>query len=289
MTALASLLSGLSVFTFVAHYTGHLGGLRLGRRRRHRLSWRAWLAQAGVDVTPAQFVVVSAGLGLVVLLLCSAVSGSPVVGAVPAAAATAAPYGWFAAHRKRRLHAVVSAWPDGILHVLNAMRAGASVHSAIVDLASSGPVPLQEAFRFYEGWAQVSSMTAALVSVREQLAEPVSDKAIAVLIEAGRHGTDVALAILKELGEQIREDERTTATIRAAQREPSITGWVAFFFPWAIVLVGCMVSSTFRDFYGSPSGRVIAGVGAAGSIALLLATRALAREAPEPRVIGGEA
>lgn len=283
---LGALSAGMCSFLVVAHLTGHLRNLRLGTRRRHRLTWTAWLAQAGVEVSPTQFLVVSAAIGIAVLALCASISGSAVVGIVPAAAAAAAPYGWFANHRRARLHAVVSAWPDGILHVLNAMRSGQSVHAAIVDLATNGPLALQTAFRFYEGWAQVGNPASALISVRESLAEPISDKAIAVLIEASRHGTDVALQILGGLADEIREDERTTATIRAAQREPRITGWVVFFLPWLCTLAGCATMANFREFYASAQGRTVVLVGAAGSLVMLTLLRWLGRETPEPRVVG---
>lgn len=289
MRLIGSLSAGAVAFLLIGHFTGHLTGLRLPHRARHRLTWRAWLAQAGVDVTPTQFVVVSALMGAAVLFVCTAISGSPIIGMVPATLAATAPYGWFSYHRKARLHAVVAAWPDGILHVLNAMRSGHSVHAAIVDLAKSGPLPLQEAFRYYEAQAQVSNPASALLTVREDLAEPISDKAIAVLVEASRHGTDVALSILGQLASAIREDERTTVQIRAAQREPRLTGWAAFILPWLAVLFGAATSPSFRDFYAGSQGRTVAIIAAVAATGLLALIRRLGREAPEPRVVGGSA
>lgn len=284
MRLLTILIGGSSGGMAVAYWTGHFTSVNLGRRPRYRLAWRAWLIQAGVDVSPGQFAAISAGIGAAVWALFS-LSAPPAVSLVPAVAGAGAPYMWFSYHRRRRLHEVVAAWPDGILHVLRGMRSGLSVDAAVVDLAKSGPLPLQQAFRYYEGWARVSSTESALITVRERLAEPISDKAIGMLVEASRSGTDVAMKILGGLVNSIRDDEQTTAAIRAAAREPKITAWAAFSFPWFTVIVGCL-SPSFSAFYASPAGRVIGGTAAVVSVALLVISLYLAREAPEPRVVG---
>lgn len=286
MRLLGALSAAISTFVVVGYYTGHLRSMRLRGKRNNKLSRQAWLAQAGAPVTPAQFVGLSVACGVVALALGWAVSGSVAIGIVPAIAAGFAPRTWYARHRKARLHSVITAWPDGILHVLGALRNGLAIHAAIVDLVATGPEPLQAAFRHYEAWARVSNPNAALVRVREQLAEPISDKAIGVLIEANRHGTEVALRILDRLAEDVRADERVSAQIRAAQQEPRINGAVAFGFPWLALLLSCATSSEVRDFYGTHAGRVALAIAALISLTNLAFIARLAREAPEPRVVG---
>lgn len=286
MRLLGALAAAVCVFMLVGWRGGHLDRFGLGGRRRNRLSRQAWLAQAGLSVTPAQFAAISALSGMAAMALAWAVSGALAIGLVPAIAAGFAPRAWYAKRRKARLNAVTEAWPDGILHVLGALRSGLSVHGATVDLTLSGPGALREAFANYEAWARVSSPAAALVRVREQLAEPVSDKAIGVLIEANRHGTDVALSILAALAEDIRADERIGQQIRQAQQEPRLTGAIAFGFPWLALLFSCAAAPEVRDYYATGAGHVVLLLGAALSLSNLVVILRLSREDPEPRVVG---
>src|SRR5438105_4845624 len=93
-------------------------GLRLGGRRgRRRPPLALWLRQAGVSVTPAQFVVVSTGLALVVWAAISALTHSAWVGVVPAFAAGLWPRAYFGRRRQLRMAELAKAWPDGIRHL----------------------------------------------------------------------------------------------------------------------------------------------------------------------------
>lgn len=287
MILLGPLLAGLAVFLVVADRTGHLQVLSLAGRRQHRQGARTWLVQAGSDTTPLQFIAVSAAMAGAALLLCLAVSGTLLVGVVPAAAALAAPRTWYAHQRRVRLAAVGAAWPDGILHLLGALRSGGSVHVALVELSRAGPDALRTAFGNYEPWALVGSPATALVAVRETLADPVSDKAIGVLIEASRRGTDVALTILEGFVDEVRDDGRVTAQIKASQRQPLVTGIAAFAFPWLGVLAGCAMSTDFRDYYRSSAATTVVLVAAVTSAVMFAIIRWLAKEPAERRVVGG--
>jgi hypothetical protein len=66
--------------------------VRTSDRPRVGASWRAWLHQADADVTPAQFVGVSLGLGLAVGTAVALFIGVPAIGAVAAMVACAIPH-----------------------------------------------------------------------------------------------------------------------------------------------------------------------------------------------------
>src|SRR5262249_6349377 len=101
------LLAALFVGTACALLVG--AGLGLLPQRRARVSRghdryaraQVWLQQAGVPLSPARFWLASAGVGLVALLVFTSLSGSVLVGLVPAVAVAAAPRMYFG--RKRRV------------------------------------------------------------------------------------------------------------------------------------------------------------------------------------------
>jgi Flp pilus assembly protein TadB len=286
---LSTLATGVAVFLAVGYATGHFRELSVRRAAPFRLTQSAWLAQAGAGTSPLQFWTVSVLFGFTALLLGWAVSGSVAIAVVPGLVAAAVPRVYYARRRARRVTDIVSALPDGMLHVLSALNSGHSIHTAIVDLAVNGSEPLQQAFRYYEARARVSNPVAALARIREEIAHPVSDKAIQVLIEAHRYGTDVARDILGSIAEDIRADEEASAKIRTAQQEPRMTGFLAFGLPWLLLLLTCTTSPEVRDFYATGAGRTLLfGCGVVSLLNLGVMVR-LAQEAPEPRVVGGSA
>ncbi len=113
-----------------------LGGGRASQRRRD--SFQVWLSQAGAAVTPAQFCLVSAGVGAVAFALLLAIARTAVVAALPAAACAAVPYSYWSGQRRNQAAARSAAWPDALRFLVGALGAGiATLHDG---LGGAGPV-----------------------------------------------------------------------------------------------------------------------------------------------------
>jgi len=286
---LAALFIGSSVFLAVAVATGHGDSLRLRLPggRAQRISRQVWLRQAGVTVTPLQFWVASILVGSIVEILCWGIAGSVVVGLVPALTAGLGPRAYFGRLRATRLSAVVEEWPQGIRDLLGSIQARRTVHHAIMDLARTGSEPMRVAFHDYPALFRLVGTTAALRAVREQLADPVSDRVIELLIVAHEQGGEaLTLQLLREQAREINADLRTWAEIRAEQHEPRMVASAAFPMPWVAVVIICALVPSFRTLYRSGGGAVAVVIAAVFSVSGLLVARRLTRQTSEPRVLG---
>lgn len=289
MILLAALCAALSAFLLWATATGHGDrlALRLPHRRRDHLPRAVWLRQAGAGVTPAQFWAVSAGAGLLAEMICWVLSGSAYVGLALAGSAALAPRAYFGRRRAAHLRAVVDSWPDGVRHLLASVGARLSVHQALLELTHGGPAPLRIAFARYRDLSQLLGTVGALEVIRDQIADPDTDRIIEFLIVAYETGGDLTLLILQDLAEAVVDDLRVAAEVRAAHMEPRLTAKVAFILPYVALVLLCVMVVGFREFYRLAAGAFFVVVAAAMSSAGLLLSRRFSREAPEIRVLGG--
>ena len=293
MRLLGATAAALAMFLVVETLTGGPGddpsGLRIrlaGRRRRRRPPLALWLRQAGVGVTPAQFGVVSAGIGIVVWAAIATLTHSVAVGLVPAIAAGLWPRAYFGRRRQLRMAELANAWPDGIRHLVTITQARGTMHQAVLELARSGPAPLARAFARYPVLARIGGPVEALRSIREQLADPTTDQVIERLIVAHEKGQALTLTILRDLGASLAKDLQAEAEIETEGLEPRITARVAFIAPWIGLVLLCVGDSSFSAFYRSGIGAVVIAAGALLSVTGLAIVRWLAREPEELRVLG---
>ena len=264
--------------------------LRRPRRPRTALApRRLWLAQAGLELAPVQFWAGSGAVGLAGYAVVVAVTGAPAVALLPAVALAGAPRAYFARRRSRRLADLVAAWPDGLRDLIASVSAGRSLRGALVDLAAAGPAPLRAAFARFGPLSAALGVAPALEVIREELAEPTSDRVIEVLVLAHERGGDLVVELLRDQARQVAEDLRVAAEIDAAGLEQRINARAVAVLPWATLVLLTARPGDFRAFYRSPAGAVVVVVGAALTAAgVALATR-WGRLAAEPRVLGGSA
>jgi tight adherence protein B len=202
VNALAALFVGAFFACAVALIVGvplRFGSLRAGRRTQQAERRRLWLRQAGLRVTPAQFVAGSAGAGLLALVLVRTATGSWFVAAVPAIAVSLLPRAYFGRQRDQRLRRVQAAWPDGLRDLLASIAAGQSLGQAVTALAATGPEPLREAFARYPDLARMVGTGPALEIVKDELADPTSDRVLEVLVLAHERGGGIVRSILEDL------------------------------------------------------------------------------------------
>lgn len=288
MRTIAALSTTVTVALAVAAMTGQLPTFR--RARAPAPSERTtWLAQAGLAVTPAQFTLVSFGCGVVALVLVTAATGTPAVAVVPAIVAASVPRWVHARRRGARLRALQEAWPDGIRDLVAATTAGMSLHQALLGLVDRGPAVLREAFARYPALARVVGTATALEVVKEELADPSSDRVIEVLILADEQGGHLLGDILRDLADAATKDVRTLEGIQTASLEQRINARAVFALPWLLLVALTLQDSTFRLFYRSSAGLVTVGVGAVLSLVGVAIVSRLSRDPVENRVLGAAA
>lgn len=292
MRLAAALAAGVFAYLAVGYLTGNAPRLELGawRPRRAEVSARQlWLLQAGLRLTPARFWTGSAAVGAAAFGLLAMLTGSPVVAAVPGVLAALLPRVFFSRRRLERLREVQEAWPDGINDLIASISAGRSLAQALDDLARRGPEPLRRAFARFPFLAQALGVVPALEIVREELADPTSDRVIEVLILAKEQGAPVLTQILRDLARATARDLKAIEEIRTAQLEQKINAWAVSVLPWAVLVMLTAQPGHFREFYGSAAGALVIALGKGLTLLGLWLLMRLGRDPLEQRVFGSAA
>ena len=283
--------SGVFVSLTLAVLMGIRPRLRVTRSRRDDGARELWLTQAGLNVTPLQFTLASVGVGVLALVILLGISGVWVVAAPPSVLISLLPRFYFARVRTRRLSEVRKAWPDGIRDVIGGVSSGMSVQRAVENLARSGPAPLREAFGRFPMLARALGVVPALESIKEDLADPTSDRVIEVLMIAHERGGVLIPEILRDLADSTSMDLAATEEEQTEALEQRINARVVFMLPWLVLVALTFRPGPFRAFYSSPAGMVVVAIGAGLSLLGIAVISRLSRPQEEPRVLtasGGE-
>lgn len=254
------------------------------RRERRR---RATTTLPGLDVTPVQFWGTIVAAGTVTFFVIFAFTGLVAVSLVPAVVLATLPKAYFARKRGLRLTRVQEAWPDGLRDLLSSVRSGASLPTALESLALFGPDPLRETFERFDVYSRSLGVVPALEMVKDDLADPTSDRIIEVLILAYERGGTVVPEILEDLAEATTRDLWTMEQVRTDALEQKINSRVVFVLPWAVLVAMTARSGAFRDFYSSAAGLAVVGIGGAMSLVGVVIASRLGAQPGEPRVFGG--
>ena len=263
------------------HERGAVRGLMSGGRRRgrgSRASFQVWLSQAGAAVTPRQFGMVSVGVGTMAFIVLLAISRTPVVAALPAAATAAVPYAYWSAQRRKQAGARSAAWPDALRYLVGVLGAGiATLHDGLEELARSGPAPLRPSMARYVRMSARLGDRQALEAVRAELADPISDPVLLAFAGAMEEGTEKVLRVLADLGSQITADIQLAEKIRTIQTQSRAANWGCFAMPYVVLLFLCATNPAYRDFFSRPLGLVLVLCGSAMSAVGLAGSRRLVR------------
>ncbi len=291
MRMLAALLAGISAYLAVGYLTGLAPDLRwrIDREAPGQTDRQVWLAQAGAQLSYGQFVVWSALLGGGAFLVAIALSGVVWVAIPPALATALLPRWYYARRRLRRLGAVHEAWPDGLRHLVASLRTGLSLPASLEELSRSGPLPLRLAFSRFPALSRTLGVDATLALIREELADPTSDRVIEILLVAYERGGSIVPDVLADLADATTRDLRTMAEIRTNALEQRINGRIVFVVPWLVLLMLTSRPGPFREFYASAAGVLVIVVGALVSLFGAWLVARLSRDPGEPRVLGSSA
>jgi tight adherence protein B len=162
-----------------------------------------------------------------------------------------------------------------------------SLHRSLVELGRSGPEPLRGVWRRYAVLTAALDTTAALGALRDQLAEPVSDRIFEVLLVAHEQGASVAVDVLRDLAAATTADLRLAEQIETAQLEQRIEARSCVVLPFVVLVLLCSSSAPYREFYGSPGGWAVIAAGAVMALGGTAVIDRLGRLPAEERVLVG--
>lgn len=244
------------------------------------------LVQAGVSgVTPGGLVLASVTLGLVVLLLGTAVTRIPSIALCFAVFAALAPWAVVRGRARRRRSRLRQLWPEVVDHLGSGIRAGLALPEAVAQIGERGPLELREAFTaFAEDYRATGRFGECLDALKARLADPVADRIIEALrLTRDVGGTDLG-RLLRTLSTFLREDVRTRGELEARQSWTVYAARLAVAAPW-IVLALLASRPEAASSYDTPAGFAVLVVGGACTVVAYLLMLRIARLPDDPRVL----
>jgi tight adherence protein B len=263
---LAAFFSGMFVFLLIASLTGNMPKrLNKVREKKQRLTKReqrqSWLNQSGLGVTPSQFWAISIGTGIASFTVLFLITQVFIVAAVPAVLLGALPKSYFAKKRAKLIDERIRVWPDALRTLIAGISSSQSLHQALKALGSGGPIPLRPVFQKYSRLTQALDQKSALEVIKEDLADPKSDRIIEILISATEAGPGVVLDILRDLAASTTKDLQLADHIETMQVEQKLNARIVFVLPYILLVMMVTSSPIVRDFYQEPAGILVIIIG----------------------------
>ncbi|WP_127130489.1 type II secretion system F family protein [Georgenia sp. SYP-B2076] len=244
------------------------------------------LVQAGAPtVGPTSLVATSVALGLLTLVLATALTASPPIALCFAAIVLAGPYALVRSRARRRRTELRAVWPEVLDDLVSGVRAGLSLPEALIALADRGPEEVRAEFRrFAEDYRATGRFVDALEALKARLADPVADRIVEALRltrEVG--GTDLG-RLLRTLAQMLRDDLRTRGELEARQSWTVNGARMAVAAPW-VVLVLLSTRPETAQAYNSAAGVAILAAGAGCSVLAYVLMVRIGRLPEEARVL----
>jgi tight adherence protein B len=261
----------------------HLGSRRAIRRESKTA---ALLRQAGLSIPVGRFHAGCGAVACAVFVMLYGLNGVGVVATAPAIFSAFAPRWWVARRAASRVEGIQRAWPDALRDMVASIGAGLSLQHALERLGDTGPEALREVFSQFSITARAVGMVPALEAVRDDLADPTSDRVVEVLFVAHEKGGAIVPEVLRDLATATTRDIWLMEQVRTESLEQRINARAVFALPWLVLIAITLQDGPFRDFYRSGAGIVVIGIGGlASALGMMLASR-LGAQPVEQRVFG---
>lgn len=220
------------------------------------------LHQAGLgDLVPWQFLAASASVGLLAVLLASAVLGLGPSTLLIGFAAACLPSAIWRHRRDLARRAAREAWPRMIeeLRVLTGS-VGRPVPQALLEVGAHGPAEMQPAFRAAQReWALTTDFERTIRVLTERLADPTADTVCETLLVASQVGGDLD-GRLQALDEDRRQDLDGRREAAAEQAGARFARWFVVIVPAGMALAGLNVGDGAQA-YRTPMGQLLVSAG----------------------------
>lgn len=207
--------------------------------QKKRLNLRQMFAQAGVDWTEQNFIIGSAGAGLVVFLV-MLITGYGILLAAPAglAAGLGAPRWLLGYLSKKRQTAFSELFVNAVDVVVRGVKAGLPIGECMAIIARESPEPLGQEFRtLVEGQKLGVSLTAGLERMMERMPSTELNFFVIVLTIQGQSGGNLSEA-LGNLSTVLRERKLMKAKIQSMSSEAKASAMIIGSLP---IIVGGMM------------------------------------------------
>lgn len=224
-------LSGACAALVVAAF-----GLRLARRFRETLGARASLRlrQMFVFVDSTRLLHANLLIALVAAVVAGVVGGrvlAAIAGAVAAAFVPALLLAWM---RRRRCERLLRQWPDALLLLAGALRAGASLSQAVAQAAADLPSPSRQEFEMIAREQRLGvSLAESTISLQRRAPLPDVGLFCAAVRIASETGGNLA-EVLESLAEAQRRRVAIEDRIRALTAQGRLQAWVMAALPIAV-------------------------------------------------------
>ncbi len=230
----------------------------------------------------------AAAAGLATYALALGVTTAPAVALALAVLAAGGPLAASSARRAQRRAAVVEQWPDLLAVLRSHLTAGAALPDAFVAAGRRTGGQLAEGAERVERAIAVAgnAFPCALAQLREELADPVSDRVLTTIAEAHRAGGHRVGAVLGSLATSVADELRLRKAHDAALTQQRLTATVALVAPWVLLVLTVTTNPQAADVYRTSDGVTVVGIGLAATLGGYLLARRVARLSRPPRLFG---
>lgn len=183
---------------------------------------------------------------------------------------------------------VAASWPEVIDHLISAIQSGMSLTEALTELSTRGPLVMRPAFaQFKSQLFKDGEFDDGIQTLSEQFKSHASDQIFQALLISKSLGGSELLAILRTLGNFLRQDLALRNEIAVKQSWVKNSAHLSSAAPWLLLLLLAMQPSTVAAF-STPTGAGILFLGLSMTVIAYIWMTFLSRLPSVPRVFGGQ-
>jgi len=220
------------------------------------------IAQAGLPIDKRQFLMISAGTAVAVMLLIFIKSGSlPLAGLVGVMAALGLPNLVLSRLRARRINKFVDNFPNALDIIVRGVKAGLPLGDTLRIIANESPEPVRSEFRKV---VESQTLGLPLPEAAEKLAErvPVSETnffSIVIGIQS-KSGGNLSEAI-GNLSRTLRERKKMRSKIKSMAMEAKASAAIIGLVPFVVTLMLYLSSPKYISLlWTTQHGRIVAAI-----------------------------
>jgi tight adherence protein B len=218
------------------------------------------IAQAGLNWSKRQFLLASAGIGLVMFLIGVMVvpGGLPVAAALAFAGAFGLPRWLLSFLKKRREAKFLDAFPDAVDIIVRGVKAGLPLLDCLKMITSESPEPVKSEFRtIVETQAIGMALGEACAKLYEDMPVPEANFFGIVVAIQQKAGGNLAEA-LGNLSRVLRDRKKMKAKIQAMSQEAKASAGIIGALPIAVMTLVYITSPAYISLlWTQPLGRVM--------------------------------